>query len=123
MKNVIVRAFRDESWWGLEITLDNEVYHSQVRRLTDIENTVADALALLGVESYALDVRVDVGSLSEDAKRAKELARNAAALQIEASQASRQTAARLRSTGLTVREVAQIMELSPGRISKLLQTA
>jgi DNA-directed RNA polymerase specialized sigma24 family protein len=123
MKTVLVKAFRDSDWWGLEITIDNEAYHSQVRRLTDIENTVTDALALLGVKDYSLDIHIDAGVFNEDVAKTKKLARNAATLQAEASRASRRTVTQLRASGLTVREISRIMELSPGRISKLLQTA
>ncbi|MGJ9546772.1 hypothetical protein ACRQFT_08710 [Actinotignum sp. GS-2025b] len=123
MSRTHVRAFRDHGWWGLELTVNGEIYHSQARRLNEISDIVADALNLLNVENRGFDLVIDVGSTAETIARAKKLSRQAHELQSRASQATREAATSLRSSGVTVREVAEIMELSPGRISKILQTA
>lgn len=120
------RCWRDDAgWWIIEVPELPEVV-SETRRLNEVADMAADAIALT-LECDPADVTVDVcpeldprrsglvESFSRDTRRAEEArgAADRAAAQVRANVAA------LIGTGLTTREVAQLLEISPQRVSQL----
>jgi hypothetical protein len=118
----MVHASREGDWWFLEVDGIAGGY-SQARRLDQVESAVRDLLALLleiPPDSFDIDVLVqwpeELQAASERAiaaQRRAEHARDVArAEQLRASELAAKA-------GLTVRDVAALLELSPQRVSQL----
>lgn len=116
---VTAYATRSGGWWALEVPSVPGLF-TQVRRLDQVSGTVIDAAAMFGVDVEHVEVvpvlSDDDRQLLEYATRTRETARAAEA---EASAASREVVARFRKEGLTVRDVAVLLDISPQRASVL----
>ncbi len=111
-----VTARRWERGWELHI---EGVGVTQCRRLTEAEEMVRDYLALdTGADPDSLDVVITpvVDADVAETRRAVEAAMRA---QRMAAARSRATARRLRSLGLSGREIAMVLGVSPQRVSQL----
>ena len=116
------RAVRSGGWWAIDV-VEVAGLHTQARRLDQVEAMVLDAATLLTgrpEEQFAVTV---VPALPEADQQVVQTARARsgalAAAERAAAQASRTAVARLREDGLTVRDVAAIMGISPQRVSQL----
>lgn len=117
------RAQRSGKWWAVEVVEVPGLF-TQAHRLDQVADMVEEAATLFGHRGpFKIEV---VPVLAEDLTRNIHAAR---ALTIEAGQVQRQAAARsrevverLRAEGLTVRDVASVLSISPQRVSQLLQT-
>ncbi len=116
---VVANATRSGEWWAVEVPAVPGLF-TQAKRLDQVEAEVIDAAAMLDVEVEAVDVvpaLADVDrALIEQAREARNAAVHAEAV---AGEASRAAVARLRGDGLTVRDVATVLGLSPQRVSVL----
>ncbi len=111
-----VTARRWERGWELHI---EGMGVTQCRRLTEAEEMVRDYLALdTGADPDSLDVVITpvVDADVAETRRAVEAAMRA---QRMAAARSRATARRLRSLGLSGREIAMVLGVSPQRVSQL----
>lgn len=119
--SVVAHATRTGDWWAVEVPAIPGLF-TQAKRLDQIPALIEDAAGMLGVDVAAADVRVEAMLSAEDralvelAHATRSAARNAEA---EASAASRAVVARLRGEGLTVRDVATVIGVSPQRVSAL----
>ncbi|REE96774.1 hypothetical protein [Thermomonospora umbrina] len=121
-KTYTVRAKRWKKGWELHI---EGLGVTQVKKLTDAEAVARDYIALdldASPQSFDLELAPDVG---EDLNKEMRAARNAidalAAAQLDAAASSRAVARRLRNEGLTGREIAVALRISPQRVSQLLK--
>jgi hypothetical protein len=57
---VEVLARRADEWWALQACVDEERVFSQVRRLDEAAEAIADAFSTLGVRVSPADVELDV---------------------------------------------------------------
>lgn len=117
---VTALATRSDDWWAVEVSEIPGLF-TQVRRLDQVEAMVKDAAATLGKKVDA--VRVEPQFSSEEIaelERLESVRRKANAAQAEASNITRQTVSMLRNRGLTVRDVAHMVGLTPQRVSMLL---
>lgn len=117
---VTALATRSDGWWAVEVSEIPGLF-TQVRRLDQVEAMVKDAAATLGKKVDA--VRVEPQFSSEEIaelERLESVRRKANAAQAEASNITRQTVSMLRNRGLTVRDVAHMVGLTPQRVSMLL---
>ncbi|MCT2087508.1 helix-turn-helix domain-containing protein [Microbacterium enclense] len=118
---VTAKAERSGSWWAIEVPEIPGLF-TQARRLDLVPAMVVEAASLLDVDLELEDVKVDPQLPSEDAdalasaRRASVAARRHAAI---SSRVSREAVARLRGQGLSVRDVAELMHLSPQRVSAI----
>lgn len=116
---VTANAVREGGWWTVEVSEIPGLF-TQARRLDQVPAMVAEAADLLGHPDVDVDV---VPALDGDDAElvASATARRAALREAEAAAAvaSRKAVARLRSEGLSVRDVATIMGISPQRVSVL----
>jgi hypothetical protein len=115
-------AQRSGAWWAVDVTEIPGLF-TQARRLDQVAGMVEVAATLMGLLG-PFEVEV-VPKLTEeltsqiDAARA--LSAEARAVQRRASASSRQLVERLRSDGLSVRDVATVLSISPQRVSQLMQ--
>lgn len=117
------RSTRSGGWWAVEVPEVQGLF-TQARRLDLVTAAVLDAAALLtGRPESDFDVVVvpvlDADDLSV-VRDARERRAELAEAEQAAARASRAAVARLRAEGLTVRDVAEIMGMSPQRVSQLV---
>jgi hypothetical protein len=122
MKTYRVKAKRWARGWELHI--DGEGV-TQSHSLGDAEGMVRDYIALMHevpADSFDVEIVPVVGAgLDEGVRSAREAAASADAARSKAAQASRAIAARLRSAGLSGRDIAAVLGVSAQRVSQLLK--
>ena len=120
--DLTANCHRCDGWWAVSVP-EIEGLHTQARRLDQVSAMVLDAATLLtGRTEQDFTVTVVPQLPSTDQKRIAELRKAKARLaqaEIEAAAASRSVVATLRNQGLTVRDVATILNVTPARISQL----
>lgn len=118
-----VRAKRWEHGWELHI---EDVGVTQSRSLWDAEMMARDLISRrLGVspESFGVAVTPEIGGgLDERTRAAREAVSSADRAQRAAAAQSREAARRLRQAGLSGRDIAKVLDVSPQRVSQLLKT-
>lgn len=120
MKRYLVHAKRWDRGWELHI---DGVGVTQTRRLSRAEAVVRDYIALdLGVAGDSFDVEIipevdgDVAKALEEARKAT---KDAEAAQERAASLHRGVVSKFRSRGLSGKEIAMVMGVSPQRVSQL----
>lgn len=122
-----VVARRDGDWWSLVAAdVGGREVASQSRRLEQAEPAIREAIALvLDVDSDAFEVDVipefDAEPVSRQTLELIELRRELAVLRQQAKLGTPQAVTELRSAGLTVRDVAQLLQITPSRVSQIEQ--
>lgn len=117
-------ASREGDWWVVDVAGYGT---TQARRLDDIERMVADLVASLddvdisAVEVANVVVRLNDG-LDVAVTEAKAAVTAAAEAQKQAGQQQRELVRQLRARNLSVREVASVLGVTPGRVSQLART-
>lgn len=114
------RAVHWDGGWELHI---DGVGVTQVRLFKDAAGQVADYLDTMGLAWDEVAIRADIGQLADEIVEAKRLAAEAEELQTTAALKWRHSARELRDLGLSVTDVASLMEISRGRVSQLLVDA
>jgi hypothetical protein len=116
-----VHAKRWEHGWELHI---DGVGVTQSRTLNDAEAMVRDYIALdtgAAPDSFAVEIVPEVGrGLDEKTRAARQAVTNAEAAQRTAAIMSREVAGKLSEAGLSGREIAIVLRVSPQRVSQLL---
>ncbi|WP_172191190.1 helix-turn-helix domain-containing protein [Actinomyces faecalis] len=123
MDTINATVTQDGRWWVADFTVDGHEYGTQARRLGDVAAQVADAAALM-TDRDPSDYTVTItaadprwAALIDDYQRA---AADLARAQDAARDASRAAVTALRAQGLTGRDVAALMGISPQRVSQLV---
>ena len=123
MRTFTVTAKQWKRGWELHI---EDVGVTQARRLnrkaTDMARDFINRILDIPIEEISLEWRYDFTdeqNLGEDARAAQAATREAAAAQKSAAVRIREVAGRLRSHGVTGREAATILGMSPQRYSQL----
>lgn len=117
-------ASREGDWWVVDVAGYGT---TQARRLDDIQPMVADLVASLddvdvsAVEVTNVVVRLNDG-LDVAVTEAKAAVTAAAEAQKQAGQQQRELVRLLRARNLSVREVASVLGVTPGRVSQLART-
>lgn len=99
---------------------------TQVRVLDHARTQVCDLVETMTdqrPDEDSVEVIIDLGALSEQAHRARQMTASAADAQKVAAAASRKVVADLRAEGLSVSDIATILGVSRGRVSHLLADA
>ena len=119
MRHVTATATRNGDWWAVEVPEIPGLF-TQARRLDQIEAMVKDAATILGqhVDTVSVEPQLndDERASVDRLMRAREQAHRS---QAEASTLTRETIRLLRAKGLTVRDVADVVGLTPQRVSVL----
>jgi hypothetical protein len=118
-----VRASRWAHGWELHI---DGVGVTQSHNLTTAEDMVRDYIALdLGVEpdSFGVTITPEIGEgLDEDVAAVRRKIREAEQAQLLAAERSRALVRRLATKGLSGKEIAKVLGVSPQRVSQLLHS-
>jgi hypothetical protein len=118
-----VRAKRWEHGWELHI---DGVGVTQSRSLWDAEMMARDLIGRrLGVADDSFDVVITPeigGGLDEQSRAARAAVTDADRAQRRAAAQSREAARQLQRAGLTGRDIAKVLNVSPQRVSQLLKT-
>jgi DNA-directed RNA polymerase specialized sigma24 family protein len=124
MKTYKVHAKRWARGWELHI---DGVGVTQSHGLADAAGMARSYIAMtrnIAADSFNLDVAPEVGDgLDEAATAARVAVRAAEEAQRGAAARSRKVAQQLRDKGLTGRDIAALLHLSPQRVSQLLRPA
>ena len=121
-KAVTAIARRSGDWWAIEVPEIPGLF-TQTRRLDQIDGMVRDAAKLLGHEISQVTVQAKLSEQDEQMLRELLAARSEAdAAQEKASRLTRGTISALRKQGMTVRDVADVIGLTPQRVSALART-
>ncbi|WP_300611064.1 hypothetical protein [Trebonia sp.] len=125
MKTFQVRARRWEHGWELHI---DQVGVTQSHSLRDAEMMARDLIsrrrAGISPDAFGVTIMPEIGQgLDEEVREAREAVRVADRAQRAAAAQSREAARRLRQAGLTGRDIARVLDVSPQRVSQLLKTA
>lgn len=119
---VTAKVTRSGDWWAIEVPEVPGVF-TQAKRLDQVAAVVADAVSLMeGVDAESVEVAIAPQLRTEvrlDVEKALRLKRVAAVAADEASTQLRSAAAEVLAEGLSVRDAAVLLELSPQRISQL----
>ena len=125
MSTYRVTATRDGDWWSLVAhDVEGREVASQSRRLDQADAAIRDAIALvLDVDGDALDLEISpdlrLVAVSDHTLEALELRRALAELSDRARRRTPAAVAELRAAGLTVRDVAQLLRVTPSRVSQI----
>jgi DNA-directed RNA polymerase specialized sigma subunit len=120
-----VTAIRDGDWWSLVAhDVEGREVASQSRRLDQADAAIREAIALvLDVDRDAFEVAISPDlrhvDVSDDTLEALELRRALTELSDQARRRTPAAVAELRAAGLTVRDVAQLLGVTPSRISQI----
>ena len=117
--NVTAVAERSGNWWAVEVPEIPGLF-TQARRLDQIDGMVRDAARMLGREVGM--VAVDPKLSEEDERMIDELLaarREATEARAKASRLTAGAVDALRGQGMTVRDVADIIGITPQRVSAL----
>lgn len=118
-------AARDDRWWVIDVSGYGT---TQARRVDDIEAMVIDLVATLedvdpaAVEVTRLVLRLN-GDLDAAVRDAKAAVEAAAEAQTRAGRQQRELVRKLRDRNLSVKEVAAVLGVTPGRVSQLANSA
>lgn len=107
---------------GWELHIEDEGV-TQVRTLDHAEAQVRDYLATMHDRDFGdAEVRVapELGPLTERVSQARKHTRDAEKAQREAAAEARQVARALRESGLSVTDTAEVLGVSRGRVSQLV---
>lgn len=121
----IVHAKRWKNGWELHI---DGVGVTQCQNLNDAEAMVRDFITLdTGAKSESFDVEIlpalMVDGLDEEITAARQAVISADTAQRAAARMSREVACKLKAAGLSGREIAVVLKLSPQRVSQLLRSS
>jgi hypothetical protein len=118
----VVRAKRWERGWELDIP---GVGVTQSHGLADARSMVESYVVMMtGAEPTEITIVPEVGAgLDEAATAAKKAVKAADEAQRKAAAESRAVARRLRDSGLSGRDIAAVLGVSPQRVSQLLRSA
>ncbi len=123
VKTYDVRAKRWEHGWELHIA---DVGVTQSRSLWDAEMMARDLISRrVGVpaDSFSVAITPEIGGgLDESTRAARDAVSSADRAQRKAAAQSREAARQLRQAGLSGRDIAKVLEVSPQRVSQLLKT-
>jgi DNA-directed RNA polymerase specialized sigma subunit len=124
-----VTATRDGDWWSLvALDVEGREVASQSRRLDQAEDAIREAIALvLDVDRGEFDVditpKLDRAEVSDETLEVLELRRALAELSDRARRRTPAAITELRRAGLTVRDVAQLLGVTPSRVSQIEKQA
>lgn len=119
---VTAKVVRSGGWWAIEVPEVRGVF-SQAKRLDQVPDVAADAVAtMLDIAPEEVEVSIkprlrdEVRRDVDEAKRLRQAAREA---EVAASAQMRRAVADAIDDGLTVRDTATLLEISPQRVSQL----
>ena len=112
------RVWREGRFWLIEMPIDGTTRMTQAHTLKEAREMAEDLAEIFGHKGA--DITFDIVPPNEDFIIAyRDATQRAHDAQEELAHAARHAAQSLRSQGLTVRDTATLMGISPGRVSQL----
>ena len=115
--DITARVTRSNGWWAISVPEIPGLF-TQAKRLDQVERMVLDAASLLNKDVSHVEV---VPVLDEDAqimlRELGETRAKAEALQKESSDMTKRAIRLFQAEGLTLRDIASLIGLSPQRVS------
>jgi len=112
-------ATREGRWWVIEV---EGVGATQGRSVSEAREMARDLVStMLDVSVDGVDVNIEFLVPGVEVRAAREAVAEATKAQVRAARVSRQAAAKLREAGLTGRDAAEVLGVSPQRVSQLLK--
>lgn len=124
MTSYTVTATREAGWWSLVARNvgDREVA-SQARRLDQADQAIREAIALvLDVDGQSFDIEIVPelsDTVSEQTVELLDVRQRLAELSKRSQLLTPGAVAELRAAGLTVRDVAELLGVTPSRVSQI----
>jgi len=122
MKSVTANVTRAGDWWAIEVPEVPGVY-TQAKRLDQVDEIVRDAVSLMtDIPPNDIAVHVEAflpAELRAELDHAHALVHTYSKAQEEAGAIMRRLVVQLRDDGLSVRDVGEILDISPQRVSQL----
>jgi DNA-directed RNA polymerase specialized sigma subunit len=116
---VTARAHRSGNWWAVDVP-EIRGLRTQAKRLDQIPEMVADAAKLFGHKNVTVVIDANLAPAEQaEIRQARELREIARQSEAEAAAATRAAVNLLRNEGLTVRDVATRIGVTPQRVSQL----
>lgn len=114
--NIHATASFHGKWWVLEFETPAGVRFTQARHLKDAEEMIRDICTMehVNVENVTIEPQVPA-IVREYHEKSTRVTQEQEAL----ARTSKKTVATLRDLGMSVRDVASVMGISPGRVSQL----
>jgi DNA-directed RNA polymerase specialized sigma subunit len=120
-----VTATRDGDWWSLVASdVGGREVASQSRRLDQADAAIREAIALVldvDLDAFDLDITPELErvAVSDETLEVLALRRELAELSDRAHRRTPAAVAELRAAGLTVRDVARLLGVTPSRVSQI----
>lgn len=122
---VTARAVRSGTWWAIEVPEVPGVF-TQAKRLDQVAGVVADAVATMtGADAAAVEVQLVPAMRPEvqhDVDEAIRLRREAEEARASATEQLARVVDDVLREGLTVRDAALLLGISPQRVSQVART-
>lgn len=124
MTTYTVKASRAGDWWAVSAPEVPGAF-TQARRLTSVPAMAREAIALvLDTDPSSFDIAVEIElndrQIAEAIQLCREKTRQAEASRDEAARATRLVVRELLQSGLTQREAAVVLDVSPQRLHQLV---
>lgn len=123
LQTVTAKAQRSGNWWAIEVEEIPGLF-TQVRRLDQVESQVKDAAKLLDydVRVVQVDARLEQSDMAMLAE-VSEAKQKAVSAQEAASVLTRRAIDTLREQGMTLRDIAALIGITPQRVSMITRNA
>jgi len=124
-----VTATRDSDWWSLVADdVQGREVAAQARRLDQADAAIREAIALVvdvDADGFDVDITPDLThvKVSDETLETLHLRQALAELSQQAHRRTPAAVAELRGAGLTVRDVAQLLGVTPSRVSQIEKQA
>jgi hypothetical protein len=113
-------ATREERFWVIDIAGVGVTQGRTVAEAKEMARDLVSVMTDVAIEDVRVEIDFQVGGVSPvDVRGARQAVTDAAEAQERAAQISRQMVAKLRGAGVSGRDVAGILGLSPQRVSQL----
>ena len=118
---ITAKCEREAEGWSVEV--DQLDLHTSAKRLDKVIDVVKKAAVAQGIEDnceLVVSVIATMPGIICDIESAQEKMKQAAKLQEEASAEIREVVARMRTEGLTLRDIAVLLGVTPQRVAQLV---
>jgi DNA-directed RNA polymerase specialized sigma subunit len=124
MTSYTVTATREAGWWSLVARkVGNREVASQARRLDQADQAIREAIALVldvDGQSFAVEIVPELSeTVSEQTLELLEVRQRLEQLSQRSRLLTPGAVAELRAAGLTVRDVAELLGVTPSRVSQI----
>lgn len=120
------RVHRDGGFWAVEVPINGGIEYTQGRTLSEAQAMAEDLVAIWAEElhdqalSQAEVVLAIDGSIKKTADTVRDAQVKADEARAQARAAQAEAVAQLRADGLTQQDIAQVLGVTKGRISQLV---